>query len=173
MGLLCDVWHKCRIQQAIVQDNDELAPPQTVQALPPEDKLEHGLCNCVLVQVIDDADVVGVAGHRAAQLRLVFRPKLSHNHPLHNVPLAYVYWFSEFTTTQPNLKMYRVEYQRDTRNHRVGSVIKLQSIRRLIQLVPVYGARMNPALTSVNSMDLWRKYYVNSFFNKETYQAVW
>lgn len=107
------------------------------------------------------------------QVRLIFKMRLPKAHPLHNIPLVYVYWFTKPQRPERDLKMYEVEYQRTNAHLRLGGIIPLSSIRRLVQLIPVYGARIDPALTMENSMDEGQKYYINSFMDKETYQAVW
>jgi hypothetical protein len=58
-------------------------------------------------------------------------------------------------------------------NFRTGGIVLLSSITRLVQMVPTYGVTVNLELTAENSMDRWRYYYLNSFMDKETYQAVW
>jgi hypothetical protein len=69
--------------------------------------------------------------------------------------------------------MYQVEYQRTNGHLRLGGIVLLSSIRRLVQLIPIYGPRIDPALTMENSMDEAHSYYINSFLDKETYQSVW
>jgi hypothetical protein len=113
-------------------------------------------------------------GYRVAQVRIIFKARVARGHRLKDVPLAYVYWFHETRReADDNVEMYSVEYIRYPDNRRVGSVIPLASICRQVQLVPCYGAQVHPTLNSNNSMDAWRRYYINSFFDKECYQAVW
>jgi hypothetical protein len=69
--------------------------------------------------------------------------------------------------------MYKVRYERGPDGVRIGEVVKLTRLCRLVQMIPVYGPQVNPDLTSENSMDVWRDYYLNSFMDKETYQSVW
>jgi hypothetical protein len=69
--------------------------------------------------------------------------------------------------------MYKVQYLRQADNQRIGGIVKLSDLCRLIQLIPAYGAKVNTELSSTNSMDVWKSYYVNSFMDKETYQSVW
>jgi hypothetical protein len=56
---------------------------------------------------------------------------------------------------------------------RNGTIIPIASIARFIQLVPKFGSITAPELTAQNSMDICRDYYINSFADKEIYQAVW
>jgi len=69
--------------------------------------------------------------------------------------------------------MYKLAYIRGDDNIRKGGVVLLSSITRLVQMIPVYGGTVNKDLTAENSADRWRSYYLNSFMDKETYQAVW
>lgn len=59
----------------------------------------------------------------------------------------------------------------------LGDVVPLESISRFIQLIPEFGKRKqtikNTAWTPYNSMDIPTSFYVNSFADKEIYQAVW
>ena len=47
------VWNNFRIQQHSTQDPQILLPSQTIQALPPSDKMPFGRCNTVLVNDVD------------------------------------------------------------------------------------------------------------------------
>ena len=105
---------------------------------------------------------------------MIFRLHLPPNHPLFDVPLAYVYWFSDpLPMAELDINMYKVQYLRGGNNYRTGGIIFLRNISRLIQLVPFFSPNINPDLSVDNSMDVWRHYHVNSFMDKETYQAVW
>jgi hypothetical protein len=113
-------------------------------------------------------------GYRVGQVRLIFKPRLPIHHPLHDIPMAYVYWFSNPSpTAERDINMYKLQYMRGAGNARIGGIVLLSSVSRLIQMAPVYGPQVNPQLSSDNSMDLCQSYYVNSFMDKETYQAVW
>ncbi|KAG8824504.1 hypothetical protein FRC17_009084 [Serendipita sp. 399] len=173
--LRCDVWYRCRIQRPTIQDVDALTDTRVVQAVPSNiSNTRHGLCNCVLVKSDDDAEEAGIVGYRVAQMRLIFTLRLPPTHPLHGTPLAYVYWFSDPSSRpERNINMYQVRYLRGDDRRRIGGIIPLNSICRLLQLVPKYGSCVNPELTKENSMDVWKDYYINSFMDKETYQAVW
>jgi Plavaka transposase len=191
VGLECDAWYQCRVQRATIQDDDALADTRTIRAVPPTvTKTPHGRCNCALIKESDEAEVTGIQGmrqledisqylhpikgYRIGQVRLIFKPRLSLNHPLFDVPMAYVYWFSKPShTAERDINMYKLQYLRGAENVRTGGIVLLSSISRLIQMAPVYGPEANPRLSSENSMDLCQSYYVNSFMDKETYQAVW
>ncbi|KAG8865445.1 hypothetical protein FRC20_009827 [Serendipita sp. 405] len=169
-----DVWTKLRIQASDIQDEDNVSQCHTVEAVPPSDSLPYGRCHCVLVHDTGDAATVGIAGYRVAQVRLIF--KISLHDPLgsmHNMFLAYVQYFSQpKQTPDKNINMYTVSRE-DRRGIRAGVVVPLDSIVRFVQLVPKFGATIHPNLTAENSADVCRDFYINSFADKEIYQAVW
>jgi hypothetical protein len=190
VGLECDVWYQCRVQRTTVQDEDTLADTRTIRADPPTvTKTPHGRCNCALIKESDETEETGIQGmrqsedrpqylcligYRVGQVRLIFKPQLPIHHPLHDLPMVYVYWFSKPSpTAERDINMYKLQYMRGAENVRIGGIVLLSSISRLIQMAPVYGPQVNPRLSSENSMDLCQSYYVNSFMDKETYQAVW
>jgi hypothetical protein len=107
-------------------------------------------------------------------MRAIFRPSLPQTHPLFGTTLAYVYWFSKLApTAEKDILMYKVRPEKSDGRHRDGEVIKLCSVHRLVQLIPIHGATINPDLTPENCIDRWHQFYVNSFMDKETYQAVY
>jgi hypothetical protein len=54
-----------------------------------------------------------------------------------------------------------------------GAVIDLQSIARFVQLIPRFRGLVNPRMTENNVMNSNSIFLVNSFLDKETYQAVY
>jgi len=70
--------------------------------------------------------------------------------------------------------MYQVERLfRDNRPD--GDIISVDSISRFVQLIPRFGPTIGKQtlLTAENSMDSCKSFYVNSFADKEIYQAVY
>jgi len=58
-----DIWYQCRIQRGTVQNEEELADSRTIQAVPcTVRKKRHGLHNCVLIKVDEQADDIGLEG---------------------------------------------------------------------------------------------------------------
>ena len=115
-------------------------------------------------------------GYRVAQLRLIFQLKVDQKHPLFNHPLAYVHLFTPTSTMCPNSQLYKVskeEYQRGRIRRPLRVVVELTSIARAIHLIPDYGPAVHTCLNSKNSLDLCQTFWVNSFLDKETYQAVY
>jgi hypothetical protein len=52
---------------------------------------------------------------------------------------------------------------------RLGDVIPLSQARIPAPLVPRYGVRADPKLTSRNSLEYSTEFHLNSFFDKELY----
>ena len=115
-------------------------------------------------------------GYRVAQLRLIFQVEVDQKHPLFNRPLAYVHLFTMTSTLCPNLQLYRVskeEYSTGRNQQPLGMVVELTSIAWAIHLIPHYSPAVHKSLNSKNSLDLCQEFWVNSFLDKETYQAVY
>lgn len=115
-------------------------------------------------------------GYRVAQLRLIFQLEVDQKHPLFNRPLAYVHLFTPTSNMCPNSQLYKVskeEYRRGGNLQPLGVVVELTSIARAIHLIPHYGPAVHKSLNSKNSLDLCQTFWVNSFLDKETYQAVY
>ncbi|KAG8823085.1 hypothetical protein FRC19_004644 [Serendipita sp. 401] len=167
-----DVWTKLRMHLSSVQDDDELAPMRTVEALPPSEELPYGRCNCVLVHDSEEAAVVGIHGYRVAQIRLLFLIHFTDQR-IQPLPLAYVEYFSRpRRNVERGICMYEVSRQ-DRHGVRTGEVIPMEAIARFVQLIPKFGSVARVDLSSINSMDTCRDYYVNSFADKEIYQSVY
>ncbi|PVF91686.1 hypothetical protein CPB86DRAFT_719004, partial [Serendipita vermifera] len=169
---IVDTWLNCRIQLPLVQDEDEQAAVRTVQALPPSSSLPYGRCSCVLITEDEDALPTGINGYRIAQVRLFFRARLTAQHPLHMKPLVYVQWFSAPQLVEP-LHMFRVERLFSPQRQPLGCIVELTSIARFIQLIPEFGPVASHSFTANNSMNACARFFINSFADKEIYQAIW
>jgi hypothetical protein len=51
----------------------------------------------------------------------------------------------------------------------LGAVVPLYHLRRPVQLVPKFGAKADPNLTSRTSFDASRDFYLNHYFDKEDF----
>lgn len=106
---------------------------------------------------------------------MVFSLELPSDHPLHQRMMGFVYWYTslEGESKEPDINMFKVSnlYQQD--RQRRGGIVPLQCIKRLLQLIPVFGDRLNRSWTVKNVMDLEIEYYINPFMDRESYQAVW
>jgi hypothetical protein len=191
-----DTWNKLRIFLPAVHDNKKDGIAHSVEALPPSPGRSFGHCHCVLVHDTDEAQETGIAGklspviscscsnvlnfpmttgYRVAQVRLLFRPYLDDtSHPAHNRPLAYVQWFSRpKPAAEKDICMYVVSREDRPGRSRRGDVIDMTSIARFVQLIPKFGSVASNHLTTENTMELCRDFWINSFADKEIYQSVW
>ncbi|KAF8835183.1 hypothetical protein BDN67DRAFT_992522 [Paxillus ammoniavirescens] len=126
-----------------------------------------------------DGRTTGIKGYRVAQVRVVFTlppsarrhlfPDINEYVPEH---LAYVEWFSPFSThPELNHGMYKVT--RTIRNgERIASVIPVSSISRSVHLFPKFGAVAPREWTSSNVLELCNTFYVNPFTDRHAYVTL-
>jgi hypothetical protein len=69
--------------------------------------------------------------------------------------------------------MYQVERQLLEDGNAKGMLIDISSIVRFVQLVPNFGPKVSLTLTPQNAMEYCKSFYINSFSDKESYQAVY
>jgi hypothetical protein len=115
------------------------------------------------------------AGHRVVQVVLVLAVELSlKRHPMHDLPLMYVQWFERpRRSPEKGINMFKISKQLTTRNRRLGSVLTLSAARRFVQLIPDFGPNVGTEITATTSASTCLSYWLNSFADKEIYQAVW
>jgi hypothetical protein len=90
------------------------------------------------------------------------------------VPLLLVYWFTRpLPQTEKDTKMYLLKRRHTADGRPLASVIEMGSVARLVQLIPRLGRKVHPDLTKDNIMDRCDTFLLNSFTDKEIYQAVW
>lgn len=77
-------------------------------------------------------------------------------------PLAYIKWFTPFTTPVVDLGMYQVS-QSSRRHRRRASVIPVSHIERSIHLIPKFGRAMNQTCSTDNVLELCKTFYVNPY----------
>lgn len=98
--------------------------------------------------------------------------------PHRNLILAYVQWFSKPGLEQgkydSNLKMFIVRPTFRSDGSRIGDVVELESIVWPLQLIPKFGKAVDASITHQNVYSVENmSYFVNSFWDKEVYQAVY
>ena len=54
----------------------------------------------------------------------------------------------------------------------MSDVIPLTSIHEIIQLIPVFGPKMDMRLNSNTSLDLAHEFHLNNFANENTFHAL-
>jgi hypothetical protein len=112
-------------------------------------------------------------GHRVCQVRLIFRLHLGNaRHPMHQVPLVYVHWFSRSREKEKGINMYTVRRHLDDTGKQLGGVIKLTSLNNRAQLIPKFGKIVKPMANRHNSLDVYNSFYLNPFADLETYSTI-
>jgi hypothetical protein len=90
------------------------------------------------------------------------------------VPLILVYWFTRpLHQPEKDIKMYQLKRRYTADGRPVASIIEMASIARFVELIPRLGRKVHPDLTKDNTMDKCDLFLLNSFTDKEIYQAVW
>jgi hypothetical protein len=93
---------------------------------------------------------------------------------MHNLPLMYVHWFERpRPRAEKDINMYKIKKRRTSSNRTLSSVMVLSAAYRFVQLVPDFGPVMDPQLNATTSSTRCLYYWINSFTDKEIYQAVW
>ncbi|KAI0749087.1 hypothetical protein C8Q74DRAFT_1212299 [Fomes fomentarius] len=126
------------------------------------------------------APTIGVHRFRVAQVRLVFTlpdkalpmlfPRLSPSARPHH--LAYVEWFTPFTTPHVEHGLYRIT--RSTRNHaRLASILPVEQLERSCHLYPDFGPIAPRHWTSATVLDDCPAFFVNSFLDRNTYKLLY
>ena len=117
-------------------------------------------------------------GFFVGQIRLIFHPlwDLQTKLPLY---LAYVERFDVVPQADlprgrrlaPDLirGMYILRRAYRSDGSPMGAVVPLYHLRRPLQLVPRFGEKANPTLTSQTSFGASRDFYLNHYFNKEDF----
>ncbi|KAG1857135.1 hypothetical protein F4604DRAFT_1883077 [Suillus subluteus] len=147
-------WNKFRIQLLSNFQSQIIMPSQVVQSYPPSEAFPFGNCDTVLVQL------------PASNVHCVFKAAAKKGHTLPRyleaAPLLYVQYF-EITATpadELSIRMYRVKqiiHQDGTGCiFQPGSVIPLTAVTCTVELIPVYGSKMNHTLTAANSLETRR-----------------
>jgi hypothetical protein len=167
------VFHKVKFTDPDDHDPD----PKTVDALHirPEVRNRRGDTN---PGRFDTALAKNGGRFRVAQIRVVFqlpRSALSSvflsSRPAPPTDLAYVEWFTPFSSPDESHGMYRVS--RSLRNgRRLASIIPLADVCRSVQLFPVFGPVTPPHWQSSTVLEECRTFYVNPFLDKHLYRNL-
>ncbi|KAJ8495203.1 hypothetical protein ONZ45_g12952 [Pleurotus djamor] len=102
-----------------------------------------------------------LANLRIARVRVLFRlPPLFNLQSAH--PLAYIEWFTPFSSSNPTTGLYQVSPS--TRQHRAfGEIIEVDRIVRNCHLVPLFGRVKEPSWSSANVGEMCRVFQVNKY----------
>ena len=113
-------------------------------------------------------------GYQLGQVRLIFQASdVGVRTPFFERPLAYIQWFSKLRKKDPLTNMFIISRQLDGDN-RLGEVVDISRFTRRVELIPRFGIRAPDEIDCNSSMELDHLMYsLNSFLDKETYQAVY
>ncbi|KAG2113016.1 uncharacterized protein F5147DRAFT_744309 [Suillus discolor] len=169
-------WNKFRLQLHSTFQSRVVMPSQIVQAFPPSETFPMGNCDAVLVQLPGNDDTY------IAQVRCVFqaiaRKGQTLPHYLKDSPLLYVQYFqiTATPTEDASAGMYRVKriYHQDGtgRIFRPGSIIPLTAVTCAVELIPMYGSKMDRMINATNAMEICDEYYLNTFSDKEVFNTM-
>ena len=85
--------------------------------------------------------------------------------------LAYIEWFTPFTTPRPDHGLYKVS-RALRQGARLGSVIPIDQLERSCHLFPDFGAVAPREWTSSNVLEMCPTFYVNSFSDRNAYNII-
>ena len=123
------------------------------------------------VFVVQDEDLLGMAGLLVARVRLLF--SFVDDYHRETVPCALVSWFvPDGDARDPDTGMWVVKPE-GTRRQRPVQVIHLKSIARGAHLLPVYGKGVLPDyILYTNSLDEFQKYFVNPYIDHHCHEFL-
>ncbi|KAJ7816576.1 hypothetical protein B0H14DRAFT_3111685 [Mycena olivaceomarginata] len=121
--------------------------------------------------------MAGVSGYRVVQIHVIFT--LGQHHLRHLflpgvVPpkhLAYVEWFSPFTTPEPDHLMYKINRSLKD-GERLVSIVPVGNIRRSVHLLPKFGPVAPAAWKSSTVLDQCKTFFVNSMTDRHIYATI-
>lgn len=127
-------------------------------------------------------------GHEIGQVRVVFQvvPSAAHiGQPLPDRFLTYIHRFDIVPQLNPSRNsnsrgcypeasssMYILKRAQRTDNTLIGGVVPLQQIRGMVNLVPRFGEKADRRLTKMNCLAFSREFWLNKYFDKETFYAL-
>ena len=85
--------------------------------------------------------------------------------------MAYVKWFTAFTTPNPNHGMYKVSCALQNGEH-LCSIIPVSDFRHSIHLIPRFGKVAPAHWMSSNVLEQYDSFYVNPFSDWHTYMTI-
>ncbi|KAG1838975.1 hypothetical protein F4604DRAFT_1885387 [Suillus subluteus] len=171
-------WNKFQLQLHSVFRSRLIMPSQVVQAGPPSQIFPLGNCDAVIVQSSHGDQTVNLI----AQVRAIFQPIPPRHatlpHYLADQPLIYVQYYEVVShpRDQPAVSMYTVARKYCNgpggQRMRLGAVIHLTDVMHVVELIPVYGEGTNRRVGAETSMEVYERFYLNNFSDKEVYHTL-
>ncbi|KAI0074716.1 hypothetical protein K474DRAFT_1601024, partial [Panus rudis PR-1116 ss-1] len=164
------VYKQAKIRLPRMRQVSEKEPLDTVHAVLPKtanglSTYQAGRFSTVLALHIDPTH----PGLRVGRVCTIFQlcEELQLVTGIHT-PLAYIDWFTPFTTRDDATGMFSVKPS--TRNHRRrASIIPLTHILRTCHLVPVWGNSVNSEWTSENALEKVTRFLVNPYIRHQDF----
>ncbi|KAI6166406.1 hypothetical protein EDD17DRAFT_1753251 [Pisolithus thermaeus] len=176
------VWYKFCIQQYLTCRPSVIMPSQVVQAQPPSSDFPFGNCDIVLLNANGQSQ--DNLGFHVAEVRAVFQ--LIHSCRSHDLPdflsqpLLYVRPFHVIATpdSQPDTHLWILErvYSPSSPQApacRMGFILPLTEVTHAVDLVPVFGEKVDCTLTMVSSQERYDHFYLNSYASKEDFDMLY
>ena len=193
-GRLLKVWFKFQLQLHSRLRPCNIMPSQQVQAYPPSVSHPYGNCDIVLLQPpgldpqsgmvfssfssILAANIPPVPCVAQVQMVFVLSPRGSQLPAQLMGPFLCVELF-EITArpeAEPHIAMYRVQRSfytaPDGSRTRVRRIVRLVDVTHAVELIPVYGVRLDRTVTSTTSLERYDDFYLNAFSDKEWYHTL-
>lgn len=106
-------------------------------------------------------------GCRVGQIRVLFTLPGSMD-DVSTEPLAYVEWFTKFTSPDQSHQMFRLNRSLDD-GARIASIVPISTIRRSIHLFPKFGQTVPEGWSSDNVLENCAAFYLNPFTDRHMY----
>ena len=106
-------------------------------------------------------------GYRVGQVRVIF----TLPNGVDGVPserLAYVDWFSKFTTPDRDHRMFKLGRSLED-GGRIASIVPISTIRRSVHLFPKFGSSVPEGWSSDNVLEKCGTFYLNPFTDRHMY----
>ncbi|KAI6095783.1 hypothetical protein EDD17DRAFT_1774437 [Pisolithus thermaeus] len=184
------VWYKFCIQQYLTCRPSVIMPSQVVQAQPPSSDFPFGNCDITtwavsyMMYISRMANVLLIHTVHVAEVRAVFQ--LIHSCRSHDLPdflsqpLLYVRPFHVIATpdSQPDTHLWILErvYSPSSPQApacRMGFILPLTEVTHAVDLVPVFGEKVDCTLTMVSSQERYDHFYLNSYASKEDFDMLY
>ncbi|KAG1729418.1 hypothetical protein EDD22DRAFT_960913 [Suillus occidentalis] len=173
------VWFKLRLQDTDFHDISIIRPAQTLNCAPPSDPWTSGRYDTAIIN--NEARCVwptdGLHGHTIGQIRLLMRPvgKSGTNWSWKDRFLVYVHRFdivpqsSGTNDREPSTQLHLLKRAKRSNGTRVGDIVPVTQLRALVNLVPRFGASADNRLTPYNSMEHASQFWLNKYWDKNSY----
>ena len=106
-------------------------------------------------------------GYRVGQVQVIF--KLPGNvDGISPESLAYIEWFSKFTTPERDHQMFKLSRSLED-GERIASIVPISTVRCSAHLFPKFGAAVPEGWSSDNVLEKCTTFYLNPFTDRHMY----